>query len=85
MKLVMDVIDEAPRPVEPDRLLPSDEHPQQAIKSDEVVDMCVRDEDVLEALNLARRQVRRYRPGQTGSRAFQTASRYRAPGPRIAH
>jgi len=53
----MDMIDEPIRPIEFDRLLPSDQNPQQTIKSDEMIDMRVRHEDVFEALNLPRRQV----------------------------
>lgn len=57
-ELVVDLIDEAVGSVERDRLLPSDQHSQQVIKSDKVVDVRVRDKDVLETLNFSRRQMR---------------------------
>ena len=51
----MDIFDKARGPIEPDNLFSSDQHAQQMIKSDEMVDMCVRDKDVLQALNFPRR------------------------------
>ena len=58
MKLVSDVLDETLGAIKPDRLLPPDQHPQQAIKADEMIDMRMRDKDMLKALNLSRRQIR---------------------------
>jgi hypothetical protein len=55
MKLMPYVVNEARWPIQIDRLFPSDQHPQQAIKTDEMVDMRVRDKDMLEALYLSRR------------------------------
>lgn len=55
-KLVMHVVDEAPWTVQVDLLLPPYEQSQQAIESDEVIHMRMRDKDVLEALNFARRE-----------------------------
>lgn len=53
-KLVLDVLDETLGAIKPDRLLAPDQHPQQAVKADEMVDMCVRDKDMLKALDLSR-------------------------------
>ena len=47
------MFNEAYRSIESYCLLAADQQPQQAIKADEVVDVCVRDEDVLEALDLS--------------------------------
>ena len=58
MKLVLDVLDETLGAIKPDRLLPPDQHPQQAIKADEMIDMRVRHKDMLEPLDLSRRQIR---------------------------
>lgn len=55
LKLVVNLIDEAPRSVERDRFLPSGHDSQQVIESDEVVDMRMRDKDTLKPLNFARR------------------------------
>jgi hypothetical protein len=55
---VVDVINKTARPIEADLLLSSDQHPQEAIKSDEMIDMGVRDKDVREALDLPGRQIR---------------------------
>jgi hypothetical protein len=38
MKLMPYVVNEARWPIQIDRLFPSDQHPQQAIKTDEMVD-----------------------------------------------
>ena len=54
----MHMIDEAIRSIEPDLLFPPDQHPQQVIESDEVVDVRVRDKDVFETPDLSRRQIR---------------------------
>jgi hypothetical protein len=56
MKLVTDVIDEAVWPKE-SQLLPSpDEDAKQKIETEEMIDVCMRDEHVLDAQDLARRQ-----------------------------
>lgn len=52
------VVDEACWSVQIYCLFPSDQHPQQAIKTDEMIDMRVRDKDVIETLDLSRRQIR---------------------------
>lgn len=48
-------LDESPRTKEVNSLFPSYQHPKKDIEADEMVDMRVRDEDVLDAVNLARR------------------------------
>ena len=58
MQLVLDVLNETCGAIKPDRLLPPDQHPQQAVKADEMIDMRVRDKDMLKPLDLARRQIR---------------------------
>jgi hypothetical protein len=58
MKLVLDVVDKAGWPIKVYRLLPPDQHPQQAVKADEMIDMRVRDKDMLKPLDLSRRQIR---------------------------
>jgi len=58
MKFVLDMLDEPLRPIEPDCLLAPNHHPQQSIKTDEMIDMSMRDKDVLKPLDLSRRQVR---------------------------
>jgi hypothetical protein len=55
---VLDVLDEPLGAIKPDRLLAPDQYPQQAVKADEMVDMRVRDKDMLEAMDLSRRQIR---------------------------
>jgi hypothetical protein len=57
-QLVVDVVDEALRPVELDRLGPADQDSQQMVKADEMIDMRVRDEKVLQAMDLSHRQRR---------------------------
>ena len=52
-KLVINMFNEAYGSVESNCLLAADQQPQQAIKADEVVDVRVRDEDVLQALDLS--------------------------------
>jgi hypothetical protein len=58
MKLVTYVVDEAFRTIEIDVLLSADQDPQQAIESDEMIDMRMRYEYVFEPQDLARRQGR---------------------------
>src|SRR5450759_2167170 len=58
MKLVLDVLDETLGAIKPDRLLPPDQHPQEAVKADEMIDMRVRDKGMLKPLDLSRRQIR---------------------------
>ena len=53
----MDLRDEAGGSVEPDDFLTSDQNPKQPVEPDEVVDMRMRNEDVLEPLDPARRQI----------------------------
>jgi hypothetical protein len=57
LQLVVNLLNKATRPVELERLFPPNEHSQQAIESDEVVDMGVRHKDMLHPLKLAGRQV----------------------------
>src|SRR5450830_1851714 len=57
-KLVLDLLDETLGAIKPDRLLAPDQHPQQAVKADEMVDMRVRDKGMLKPLDLSRRQIR---------------------------
>ena len=52
----MDVIDEAVRAIKMDLFVPTDEHPQQTIKSIKMIDMRVRNEHVLKASYLSWRQ-----------------------------
>ena len=58
MKLVLNVLDKTDWPIKVYCLLSSDQHPQQTIKADEMIDMRVRDKDMLKALNFSRRQIR---------------------------
>src|SRR5262249_17756666 len=58
LQLVMHVVDESTRPIERDLLLPAGQNPQQAIEADEMVDMSMRHEHVVEAVNLSRRERR---------------------------
>jgi hypothetical protein len=46
---VIDLLDEALRAIEAHDLVAPDQHPEKAIEADEMVDMRVRDEDVLDA------------------------------------
>lgn len=57
LKLVVDLFNEATRSVELERLFPPNEHSQQAIKPDEVIDVGVRHKNMLHPLELAGRQV----------------------------
>ena len=56
LELVVDVIDEAVRAIKMDLFVPTDEHPQQTIKSIKMIDMRVRNEHVLKASYLSWRQ-----------------------------
>ena len=57
LQLVVDLFNKATRSVELEGLFPPDEHSQQAIKSDEVIDVGVRYKNMLHPLKLAGRQV----------------------------
>ena len=57
-ELMMDMRHKAGGSVEADDLLPPHQKSQQPVEAEEVVDVRVRDEDVLEAQDLARRQTR---------------------------
>ena len=63
--------DEAFGPIEPDRLLVADEHPQQTIEAEEVIDMRVRDEHVLQPLDFACRQIRQVADVKQKRAAFE--------------
>lgn len=54
VKLVIDAVGEFGRPIEADRLLAPHQHPQQAIKAGEVIDVGMRDKDLVNALDLPR-------------------------------
>jgi len=57
LKLVVDLLNKATRSVELERLFSSNEHSQQAIKSDEVIDVRVRYKKLLHPLKLSGWQV----------------------------
>jgi hypothetical protein len=57
LKLVVDLLNEATRSIELERLFSPNEHSQQAIESDEVIDVGVRYKNMLHPLKLAGRQV----------------------------
>jgi hypothetical protein len=52
------MVDEAFRPIELDRLRPAGQDSQQTVKAEEMVDMRVRDENVVQAMYLSRGQRR---------------------------
>src|SRR5437763_980794 len=56
LKLVMNLVDESRGAVKIERLVAPDQDPEQVIEPDEMVDMGVRNENMFEAMDLARRQ-----------------------------
>ena len=56
MELVLHLFDEVCRSIKIECLLPPCEHAQQSIETDEMIDMGVRDEDVLQTVDFSRRQ-----------------------------
>ena len=56
MELVLYLFDEVCRPIKIECLLPPCEHAQQSIETDEMIDVGVRDKDMLQAVDLSRRQ-----------------------------
>jgi len=57
LQLVVNMLDEASRSIELERFFSPNEHSQQAIKSNEVIDVRVRYKNMLHSLKLAGRQV----------------------------
>jgi hypothetical protein len=55
LKLMAHPVDEAGRAIKVHRRLASDQHPQQEIKSNKVVDMSMRNKDVFDTADIARR------------------------------
>src|SRR5208283_5290225 len=55
-ELMLDCVDEACRPIDPKALFSAEQSPQQVIKAGEVVHVSMRDEDVGDAQQFARRQ-----------------------------
>jgi len=51
-------INESFRPEDMNSLLAANEHPQKLVETNEMIDMGMRDEDLLDAVNLPRRQRR---------------------------
>jgi len=58
LKLVIDIFDEALRAIQVKALVPTDQEPQKTIEAEKVIDMSMRYEDVLHALDVPRRQRR---------------------------
>lgn len=56
-KLVLYLFDEVRRSIKVECFLPAREHAQQSIETDEMIDMGVRDEDMLQTVDLSRRQI----------------------------
>ena len=56
-KLVLYLFDEVCRSIKVECFLPACEHSQQSIETDEMIDMGVRDEDMLQTMNFSRRQI----------------------------
>jgi hypothetical protein len=56
-ELVLHLFDEVCRSIKVEYLLPAYEHAQQSIETDEMIDMGVGDEDMLQTLDLSRRQI----------------------------
>ena len=55
-ELVVDLIDESLRAIKTDLFFAADQHPQHPIKTEEMIDMRMRDKHVLEAPDFSRRQ-----------------------------
>ncbi len=56
-KLVLYLFDEVCRSIKVEGFLPAREHSQHSIETDEMIDMGVRDEDMLQTVDLSRRQI----------------------------
>jgi hypothetical protein len=56
-KLVLYLFDEVCRSIKVECFLPAREHSQHSIETDEMIDMGVRDEDMLQTVDLSRRQI----------------------------
>ncbi len=56
LQFVVDAIDKTGRAIKIDLLVPTDEHPQQPIEPEEMIDMRVRNEHMLKAPDLSWRQ-----------------------------
>jgi hypothetical protein len=56
-ELVLHLFDEVGRSIKVECFLPACEHAQQSIETDEMIDMGMGDEDMLQTLDLSRRQI----------------------------